>query len=138
VFENSVQQAIEDEENAPANWYQAIQLYRSDFLPDIHTPWVESRRQVLKNRYAQALIGLGRYHRGLKELDQALGYLLRALREKPDWEDVHRDVMMIYYQQGRREDAIQQYNQLAQTLKNMFNINPSGDTRDLYDVITAV
>lgn len=138
VFETAVQAAIEAEGNAPAHWYQAVQVYRADFLPDVHTPWVEARRAELKNKYAQALIGLGRYHRSRDELDAALGYLLRALREKPDWEDVHQDVMLIYYQQGRRADAIDQYKQLTQTLQRMFNIQPSKDTRELYNVISAV
>jgi DNA-binding SARP family transcriptional activator len=138
LFETLAHEAIEVEQNAPANWYQAIQLYRSEFLPEIHIPWVDARRQVLKHQYAQALIGLGRYYRGLGEMGPALGYLLRALREKPDWEDVHRDVIMIYYQQGRRDEAVAQYEQLCKTLQAMFGIRPSKDTRNLYDVISAV
>jgi DNA-binding SARP family transcriptional activator len=138
LFEIAVEQAIEDEDNAPAHWYRAVQLYRSDFLPYVRTPWVQERREVLKNRYAQALIGLGRLYRGLNEYDKALGYLQRALRQKPDWEDVHQDVMMIYSQQGRQKDAIAQYKQLERTLKAMFNIQPSKDTRRLYEVIAAL
>lgn len=138
VFEESVHQAIEEEHTAPANWYRAIQLYRSDYLPHLSMPWIETRRAELKHQYAQALIGLGRFHRGLDELDKALGYLLRALREKPDWEDVHQDVMLIYYQQGRIDDAVAQYNLLVKTLDKMFKIKPSRDTRNLYDVITAI
>jgi DNA-binding SARP family transcriptional activator len=138
VFESSVHAAIEAEGNAPANWYQAIQVYRADYLPEVRTPWVEARRAELKNKYAQALIGLGRYHRSRDEFDAALGYLLRALREKPDWEDVHQDVMLIYYQQGRRADAIDQYQQLTRTLHKMFGIQPSKDTRELYNVVSAV
>jgi len=138
LFENAVHEAIETERDAPAQWYTAVWLYRSEFLPYLDTPWVNERRQELKHKYAQALIGLGRYYRGLNELDQALGYLLRALREKPDWEDVHQDVIMIYTQQGRIDDAVRQYKQLELTLKRMFNIAPSKETRRLYDVITAV
>lgn len=137
IFENSVTSAIEDEENAPALWYRAIQLYRSDYLPYIKTPWVAARREELKNKYAQALIGLGRYHRALNEPDRALGYLLRALREKPDWEDVHQDVMTIFFQQGRPQDAITQYHLLERTLYKMFGIKPSSDTQNLYEVIAA-
>ncbi|NDJ78577.1 MAG: hypothetical protein GYB65_20185 [Chloroflexi bacterium] len=137
-FETAVTEAIDNEHQAPANWYRAIQLYRSEFLPYIHTPWVQTRREELRNKYAQALIGLGRYHRGLNEPDQALGYLLRALREKPDWEDVHQDVMMIYYQQGLADAAVAQYEQLAETLDKMFGIKPSKETRQLYEVITAI
>jgi two-component SAPR family response regulator len=138
LFEHAVEQAVEDEEHAPAYWYQAIQFYRSDFLPYIKTPWVRERREAIKHQYARALIGLGRFHRGLNELDAALGYLLRALREKPDWEDVHQDVMMMYYQQGRQKEALDQYDTLVRTLDQMFGIQPSKDTRRLYDVIKAI
>jgi DNA-binding SARP family transcriptional activator len=138
LFETAAEQAIEDEDNAPAHWYRAVQLYRSEFLPYVNTPWAQERREVLRNRYAQALIGLGRLYRGLNEYDQALGYLLRALRQKPDWEDVHQDVMMIYSQQGRQKEAIAQYKQLERTLKAMFGIQPSKETRRLYEVISAL
>ena len=138
LFENAVDQAIEDEDNAPALWYKAIQLYRDDYLSYINMPWVIERREALQNKYARALIGLGRFHRGLNDLDAALGYLLRALREKPDWEDVHQDVMMIYSQQGRIDDARRQYVQLTKTLDQMFGIKPSKDTTRLHDVLTAV
>jgi DNA-binding SARP family transcriptional activator len=138
TLESAVEQAIEFEQDAPALWYQAVQLYRYEFLPNVRTSWAQTRREAIKNKYAQALIGLGRYHRGLNEPDRALGYLQRALREKPDWEDVHQDVMMIYYQQGRRDDAILQYRLLEKTLNRMFGIKPSKETRQLYDVISAV
>jgi DNA-binding SARP family transcriptional activator len=137
LFENSVRTAIEEEGNAHANWYRAVQLYRSDYLPHVKTPWVQARREELKHMYAQALIGLGRYHRALEEMDTALGYLLRALREKPDWEDVHQDVMMIYFQTGRIDDAVEQYRQLERTLTKMFGIRPTRDTQHLFEVITA-
>ena len=106
-------------------------------MPAIRTPWVEARRDELQNKYAQALIGLGRYHRREGELALAQGYLLRALREKPDWEDVHRDVMNIYREQGRRDDAAAQYRQLERTLDSMFGIQPSRETRELYETIAA-
>jgi DNA-binding SARP family transcriptional activator len=138
LFEDAVDQAIEDEDNAPSLWYKAIQLYRDEYLPYISMPWVDERREALQHKYARALIGLGRFYRGLNELDTALGYLLRALREKPDWEDVHQDVMMIYSQQGRIEEARHQYAQLTKTLDDMFGIKPSKDTTRLYEVITAV
>src|SRR5690554_3125381 len=80
LFESAVDQAIEDEDNAPYLWYKAVQLYRDEYLPYIDMPWVNERRDTLRQKYARALIGLGRFHRGLNELDAALGYLLRALR----------------------------------------------------------
>jgi len=135
VFEEAVKKAIEFEQEAPALWYKAVQLYRLPFLPYINMPWVINRRQELQNLYAHALIGLGRYHHKQDEPDRALGYLLRALREKPDWEDVHRDVMTIYHMQGRIDEAVTQYRQLERTLNEMFGIKPGQKTRDLYEAI---
>jgi DNA-binding SARP family transcriptional activator len=137
IFEESVATAIEEEDVAPGHWYRAVQLYRAHFLPYIHTPWVQARREELQHKYAQALIGLGRYHRALDELDRALGYLLRALREKPDWEDVHQDVILIYLQLGRPQAALAQYQRLERTLDEMFNIKPTQDTQHLHEVIKA-
>lgn len=135
IFENAVREAVENEETAPGNWALAVQTYRAHFLPAIQMPWVQQRRDELQNMYAQALIGLGRYHRRQGEPELAQGYLLRALREKPDWEDVHRDVMNIYREQGRRDDAVAQFRQLERTLDRMFGIKPSRETHQLYDEI---
>jgi len=137
LFERAVDSATEFDADSPALWHKAVQLYRSPFLPAISIPWVEQRRQELQSKYAQALIGLGRYHRAQGNIDQALGYLLRALREKPDWEDVHRDVMTIYHQQGRTDEAVAQYQQLERTLARMFKIAPGKETRHLFGVIRA-
>lgn len=138
LFDAAVEKAIDSEGAQPAFWYQAVQLYRDEYLPYISMPWVEERRQGLQHGYAQALIGLGRFYRGLGQLDDALGYFLRAVREKPDWEDIHQDVMMIYSQQGRIEEARQQYHMLKATLHEMFKIKPSKDTERLYETITMV
>jgi len=135
VFETAVQQALENEQSAPQQWALAVQLYRADYLPAVHTPWAQARRAELQNKYAEALIGLGRHYLRAGEPALAQGYLLRALREKPDWEDVHRDVMALYRSQGRRSDAAAQYRQLEATLKRMFNIPPSRETRALYESI---
>ncbi len=137
LFEESVDEAIENEIDAPHLYYRAIQLYRSDFLPYISMPWVEERRAALQQKYAQALINLGRYYLGINDLDVALGYLMRAISVKPDWEDVHQDVMLIYSQQGRKQDALEQYHRLEETLQTMFGIAPTRDTQHLYQMISA-
>lgn len=137
VFEHAVDAAVEDDQQAPALWCQAVQLYRSDFLPHIKMPWVIERRAILQQKYAQALINLGRYYRAQGDLNRALGFLLRALRLKPDWEDVHQDVLRIYQDQGRTADAVAQYARLERTLHDLFQIEPGRETRRLYQSITG-
>jgi DNA-binding SARP family transcriptional activator len=138
IFEGAVDQAGEFEDEAPRLWQLAVGLYRSDYLPYITMPWVRERREALRTKFAQALIGLGRHHRAQGEPEKALGLLLRALREKPDWEDVHKDVLSIYIEQGRRDDAAAQYRQLERTLDRMFGVKPGQNMRSMYDTIQAM
>ncbi len=134
-FEEMVEMALSGaEELAPARWYRAVQLYRHPYLEGLDMPWIVEKREQLRDSFAQALIGLGRMYRQLREPDRALGYFLRAVTEKPDREDVHRNIMKIYYESGRIEDALAQYKTLEGTLKRKFNIAPSQETRALYDL----
>jgi DNA-binding SARP family transcriptional activator len=136
-FEKQIEEALAGPDNlAPAKWYRAVQLYRHPYLDGLNMPWMVEKREKLRNDFAQALIGLGRMHRGLEEPRRALGYFLRAVNEKPDREDVHRDIMELYHEMGQTEQVIEQYETLKQILKNTLNIEPAQETRDMYELFT--
>ncbi|HLV35416.1 MAG TPA: bacterial transcriptional activator domain-containing protein [Spirillospora sp.] len=116
---------------------QAIELYKAPFLQTVDMPWVEERRDQLRLLYAQALISMARLHKRRNELDHALGYFIRALKETPEREDIHREVMMIYLKQEMFEDARRQYQALDTILRQTLGIGPSRETRELYEVISA-
>jgi DNA-binding SARP family transcriptional activator len=134
-FQSAIEQAMvatrdEQEKNLLT---QAIELYRGPFLQTVDMPWVVERRDQLRQLYSQALISMARLHKRRHELDHALGFFARALRETPEREDIHREVMNIYLKQGMAEDARRQYQNLERTLKETLNITPSRETRELYD-----
>ena len=136
-FEASVQEGgtAEDQANPIKVWYDAIRLYRSPFLYGLDMPWIQQRREQLKMSYVDALVGVARIYKPLKEYDRAISYYLRALREVPGREDIHRDVMTIYDSLGQKNKAIEQYHILEETLKRTLNIAPSKTTRTLYKLI---
>ncbi|MBI5927868.1 MAG: hypothetical protein HY862_01055 [Chloroflexi bacterium] len=137
-FEKQIEEALAgSDEVAPAKWYRAVQLYRHPYLEGLDMPWMLEKREKLRNDFAQALIGLGRMHRALGELDRALGYFLRAVAEKPDREDVHRNIMTIYHEQGRIKDVQAQYKLLESTLKRTLGISPSTETRAMLELYTS-
>ncbi len=119
----------------PDIWYRAIRLYRSQFLHNIDMPWIARRREELKLTYAESLIGVGRLYKALGDTEHAISYYLRALREVPQREDIHRDVMSLYEGRGERDKAIAQYKVLSDTLKRTLNITPSKATRTLYNML---
>ncbi|MCC7450614.1 MAG: hypothetical protein IT324_24585 [Anaerolineae bacterium] len=113
-------------------WHAAIHLYRSQFLHKVEMPWIARRREELRLTYAEALISVGRVYKGQGDTELAIAYYLRALREVPQREDIHRDVMSLYEKRGERDKAVAQYKLLSNTLKRTLNITPSKATRTLY------
>jgi DNA-binding SARP family transcriptional activator len=99
--------------------------------------WTNERRDHLRQLQSQALISLARLHKRNNEWQHALGYFTRALFETPEREDIHREVMNIYLQQEMYLDAQQQYLTLEQILDETLGIQPSRETRDLYDLVTS-
>jgi two-component SAPR family response regulator len=127
--------ALGDEE-ASKRYRHAVDIYRGDFLANLKMEWAAERRRALKSAYAQALIALGRLNKVKGEAEEALGYFLRALHETPEREDVHREVMMLYNELGRVEDAKAQYKLLEEELKKQFDIPPSRESRELFESLS--
>jgi DNA-binding SARP family transcriptional activator len=138
-FENAIAQALaQRDDQSVDHWRSAVLLYRSEFLHNIEMPWIEQRREQLRLQYAEALISLGRWYTASGNTEQAIAYFLRALREVPLREDIHRDTMTLYQRRGESEKAILQYKRLSEILKQTLNIAPSKLTLKLYDELVQV
>ena len=97
--------------------------------------WAKERRANLRQLYAQALIGIGRIHNRRNEFHEALGFFTRALKETPEREDIHCEVMQTYIKLEMPDDARRQYRYLEQALDDILGIEPSQETRDIYESI---
>jgi two-component SAPR family response regulator len=137
-FQSAVERAMVtlDDKEKERLYRRAIDLYKAPFLETISMPWVEERREQLKRLYSQALVGMGRVAAKQNQHEESLGYFTRALRETPEREDVHRDVMTIYIQRGMTDDARNQYQYLKQFLKDEFRIAPCKESRELFESIS--
>ncbi|MFP4320972.1 MAG: BTAD domain-containing putative transcriptional regulator [Anaerolineales bacterium] len=135
MFDSYIDAAMKanDDATAEENWYQAVEIYRGQFLKEVNMEWANQRRQELRELYAQALIGLARTYRHQGNKDDALAYFIRATGEKPDREDVHREIMQLYADQGRRDEVEYQYRFLEQVLSERLGIEPSQETREMYE-----
>src|SRR5258708_5465227 len=134
-FEQDATEALKND--SIEGWYKAIRLYRSEYLHNTKMPWVALRRERLHQTYATALISVGRIYKSLRESEKAIHFYLRALREVPEREDIHRDLMTIYEMRGERDKAIAQYVYLKDLLHRTLGISPSQPTRTLYAMLTG-
>jgi DNA-binding SARP family transcriptional activator len=99
--------------------------------------WSDGRRDHLRQLYSQALISIARLHKRGNEWQHALGFFVRALKETPEREDIHREVMTIYLQQQMYQDAQRQYLSLETILEDTLGIRPSRETIELYELISS-
>lgn len=137
-FQSDVEQAmISSDDKEEALLLRAVEGYKSPFLQDTDMPWIVQRRDQLRLLNAQALISLGRIYKRRGDSENALSYFSRSLAHTPEREDIHREIMMLHHKSGQKQAALYQYRQLAQMLREAYNINPSRETQDLYNLIDS-
>lgn len=138
-FQEAVEQAATsfDPEEEEMLYRQAIDLYKAPFLETIEMEWVKERRRHLRELYTQALVGLGRIHQRRGENEEALGLFVRAAKETPEREDIHREIIARYAELGMVDDAKQHYGTLEEILRAR-GAGPSKQTLALREQLDAV
>lgn len=134
AFEKHIQAAMSapDLQTAEENWRAALDLYRGHFMKEAKTDWIVQRRAILKDMYVQALTSLGEIYRQQGQAELALAYFVRAASEKPEREDICRQTMALYAEQGRLDAVATEYKRLEDYLKTQLSARPSAETRDAY------
>ncbi|HHS97377.1 MAG TPA: tetratricopeptide repeat protein [Chloroflexi bacterium] len=113
-------------------WRRAVTLYRGDFLPEVSRLWCVPKREMLRQMYVEALIGVGRCHEARREWEEAIEWFRRALEVDELREDVHRQIMLCYEAAGRRPEAIKQYHRCREALLRELGVEPSNETEALF------
>jgi len=114
-------------------WHYATEVYHGDFLQGHNEDWIVDRREDYREGYIEALTECARIRERDSKPEVALGLLLRAVNEDPRREDLHRDVIRLYGQLGRRIEAAEHYKNLEQLLKHTYGVDePSPETRKIY------
>ncbi len=113
-------------------WQRAVALYRGDFLAGVERLWCVPKREMLREMYTEALIGMGQHHEVRGELEEAIGWYKQALEINRWREDIHRRVMHCYAETDRRPEALAQYHHCREILRRELDIEPSVETNTLY------
>ncbi len=127
-----------------AGYTQALSLYRGEFLHGVYpadslpfSEWALLRREHLHNLALQGLQRLALHHQRGGELDLALGYARRQLELEPWREEAHAQVMTILALRGDHSAALHAYERCRQVLMEELGVEPSEETRRLYERILA-
>jgi LuxR family maltose regulon positive regulatory protein len=118
-------------------WRRAVALYRGDFLIEVERVWCVPKREQLREMYVEALVGVGRCHETRRDFQGAIGWYRHALGVNELREDIHRRIMHCYAEAHRRAEALAQYHRCREILRRELNIEPSSETKKLYERIAG-
>lgn len=120
---------------------QASALYRGDVLTGLvlneapFEEWLLGERERLRELALEGLAKLLAQQRRGVVTEAAVGTALRLLALDPLQEPVHRTLMRVYADLGRRSAALRQYQQCVAVLQHELGVEPEAETKALYQEI---
>jgi DNA-binding SARP family transcriptional activator/KaiC/GvpD/RAD55 family RecA-like ATPase len=125
-------------DGTPEALAQAAELYQGDLLAGLvvdETPfeeWLLAERERLRELALEGLAKLLAHQRGAGATEEAIRTALRLLSLDPLQESVHRTLMRLYAQSGRRGAALRQYQVCVGVLQRELGVEPEPETKQLY------
>jgi DNA-binding SARP family transcriptional activator len=101
-----------------AYWQQAIDIYKGPFLQGHDDPWIVSRRMDFRSGYLEAITEMAESRQRQGYPEHALRLYLRALGEDNTRQDIHRRVMTLYAELGRRSEAAAHFQRTRRDLES--------------------
>ena len=127
-----------DREAARTAYRQATALYRGDFAADApFEQWTLLPRESMRLKLVDALDRLSRIELADGRIDDCIATAHRMLDVDPCREDAHRLLMRCYASQGRRYQALRQYEFCQRILRATIDASPARDTTALYHAIRS-
>jgi len=125
----------------PEKLQQCLELYRGDLLDGqfprerLYEEWLLGARDRLRRAACAACDRLVSILITQNRLDEAINALNHRLTMDPACEPAHRDLMEILVRQGRRSDALRQFQTCSEALERELGVNPDDKTCAVYEKI---
>ncbi len=134
-----VQAALKEgnDREARENLLKMIELYRGDYMQTVYSNWCVARRDELRsiNLNARRLLAQIAWHQ--ERFEESIEHWQAILLMDDYLEEVHYELMRCYLQQGKRSQALRQYQQCEEILQREFGIKPGPDMQNLLQRIMS-
>jgi DNA-binding SARP family transcriptional activator len=132
-------EAAGDMDAALAALLTVAELYGGDLLPsELYDDWFASTRERCRQEYGDAMLRAAQIQEATGDLGGALQTVRNALAHDPWREDLYQAVMRYQLTAGQRSAAVETYQSLKGRLAEDLGLDPSFETRRLYDQILAM
>lgn len=114
-----------------------LDLYHGELLAGMYQDWALTERERYRSLYLNCMSRLMEFHANGNSLDRSISYGQEILLRDPLREEIHRDLMRIFQQNGQRALAIRQYTLCKDLLNKELGVPPLEETDMLYREIAA-
>jgi DNA-binding SARP family transcriptional activator len=116
---------------------EALRVYTGELLEENYSDWALRERERLRALYVDSLARIMRHHhdRGAYAKGLVCGEAILVL--DPLREEIHRDMMRMYLENGQRARAARQYEICRDVLAAELNVEPMEETDRVYAQITG-
>lgn len=110
----------------------AVTLYRGEFMQGSYEPWVEEQRTYYREQYLRLLEVLAGVAQKSEDWPRAMQLAKRIIQEDQFREDIHCIVMRAHAAMGNRAAVKEHYEGLKSLLEGELSVEPSSETKRLY------
>lgn len=114
-----------------------VHLYKGDLLEGHYCEWALRERERLRLIYLDAMFYLMRFYCLQNNASKAIGYGQKIIAFDPLREDVHRQMIRLYLQNGQRSLAVRQYRLCEAVLRDELAIQPMRETQLLFEQVLS-
>lgn len=118
------------------SWQHAVKLYRGPFLQGHNDTWIEDRRVAFRAGYLEALTEMAQAWISKDRKELALKLYRQALDEDFKREELHREIMQLYKDLGRRSEAVAHFQEMDKTFREAGMV-VSEETATVYQAIVS-
>lgn len=119
-------------DEAVGSYQRAEALYQGEFLEGYYSDWALNYRDDYERKYQDILNRLMSHFAEKGRSQVVLDYCQKLLGLDPCDQEAHLNLMKAYVSLGKPEQAVRQYQQCCQVLKNELNLSPSPEIASLY------
>lgn len=113
--------------------------YRGDLLPgDVYDDWFAQLRGQYRVAFCDAMVHAAELSIDAEKPVEGAAYVRRAIQTDPLREDLYQMALRCQIASGQRSGAIETYQQCRTRLSEDLGLDPSVETRALYDRILAM
>lgn len=130
---------VNTREQTLAYYSRAAEIYRGDyFADDPYLEWIGHRREWFRSKHITILEKKALLHEDLNQWQEAMETWRTIIQTDPTLEEAYQNMMILYADAGRKNEAIQVFNRCKTNLKTELDAEPDSQTVDLYKKIKAL